>query len=250
MRNKYDHEYVSISEYLAFQTSMRRNLGLNPIERAPISQIRKWISELSSETLEALVDYRLSNSLPYPTYDPEPRGNVAELGTILQSGGSSWTVGNRGGRWGLVEAIPSAVINIAQSLMAPDQKASALLSEAWSYAFGIDKEPSFAYYSAVRAVEVYSCPLISPNDVAATLGKDINVLRNKPTDWKFVLDGEESVERLTSMLRMLWHSQSDRHGSADYRGVDIEQAKAAVLLATTLVGWLSQGHLKRASESR
>lgn len=73
-----------------------------------------------------------------------------------------------------------------------------------------------------------------------SLGKDINVLATKPEAWTFALSGDQSVERLLGAFRLLWHSQTDRHGREDYEDVGVDEAQAAVLLATAIVGWLSQ----------
>lgn len=249
VRDAYDHDYVDIGEYLRFQTALRRPLGLLPAKRATVGTLRKWISELDERTLTALVDFRLSDLYPRPSFSPEPRDSVAALKSILHAAGSSWTVGDRNGRWGLVEALPDAVMAAAQAVVSQSGNASQLLNAAWANAFGVDKRPSHAYYDAVRAVEVFSCPLISPRDRSATLGKDINVLATKPEAWKFALSGDRSVERLLGAFRMLWHSQTDRHGREDYADVGVDEAQAAVLLATAIVGWLSQGLLTRVPAS-
>lgn len=245
IRDLYDHQSVNLDEYLKFQTALRRPLGLLPGKSTTIGALRKWLAELDEGTLTALVDFRLSSSFPRPAFDAQPRDAVAAIKTILYSSNSSWTVGDRNGRWGLIEALPEAVINTSKAVVSQSGKASQLLNSAWTNAFGVDKRPSHAYFDAVRAVEVFSCPLISPRDRTATLGKDINVLSNKPEDWVFALSGDRSVERMLGALRLLWHSQTDRHGREDYEDVGVGEAQAAVLLATTIVGWLSQGLLKR-----
>lgn len=248
IRDKYDHETVDSHEYLQFQTALRQSLGLDPVKLLRVSTVRNWLAALDDATLTALVDFRLSTSSPRPSFDPQPRNQVARIKEILASSGSSWTVGDRSGRWGLVEALPEAVFDVARAVVSQSGQASGLLSSAWTNAFGVHKRPSHAYFDAVRAVEVLSCPLISPRDRAATLGKDINVISNRPDAWVFALAGKHPVESFLETLRLLWHSQTDRHGHQDYEDVGIDEAQAAVLLATTVVGWLSQGLLKRVDE--
>lgn len=248
IRDKYDHEHVDLGEYLKFQTALRRPLGLLPAKSASVGTVRKWLTELDEGTLTTLVDFRLSGAFPRPSFNPRPRDAVATMKGILHSAGAGWTVGDRNDRWGLIDALPVAVVDAARAVVSQAGKASQLLNAAWANAFGTDKRPSHAYFDAVRAVEVFSCPLISPRDHVATLGKDINVLGNKPEAWVFALSGDRSVERLIEALRLLWHSQTDRHGHKDYEDVGVDEAQAAVLLATTIVGWLSQGLLTRASE--
>jgi hypothetical protein len=41
------------------------------------------------------------------------------------------------------------------------------------------------------------------------------------------------------MLKSLYRGQRDRHGSAAYSDVTHDEAKAAVLLSVTLVGWFA-----------
>ena len=246
--DKYDHEHVNLDEYLKFQTALRRSLGLLSGKSTTTGIVRKWLAELDDGTLTALVDFRLSGTYPLPSFNPQPQREVAAMKEILYSGGSSWTVGDRNGRWGLIEALPRAVLAAAHVVVSQSGKASQLLNGAWANAFGTDKRPSHAYFDAVRAVEVFSCPLISPKDKDATLGKDINVVGNKPEAWVFALSGDRSVERLLGTLRLLWHSQTDRHGREDYEDVSVDESQAAVLLATAIVGWLSQGLLSRTSK--
>ena len=248
IRDKYDHEHVTLDEYLTFQTALRRSLGLLPGKSATTGIVRKWLTELDEGTLTALLDFRLSSAHALPSFNPQPQREVAAIKEILYSAGSSWTVGDRNGRWGLIDALPGAVLDAAQIVVSQSGKASQLLNGAWANAFGTDKRPSHAYFGAVRAVEVFSCPLISPKDKDATLGKDINVVSNKPEAWVFALSGDRSVERVLGTLRLLWHSQTDRHGREDYEDVSVDEAQAAVLLATTIVGWLSQGLLSRTSK--
>lgn len=242
--DKYDHEDAGLGEYLRFQTALRRSIGLTSGKGVTVGSLRKWLAELDEDIFTALVDFRLSSANPRPSFNQTP-GEVAAMKEILCSAGSGWTVGNRNGRWGLVEALPGAVLDIAEAVASQSGKASHLLNAAWANAFGVDKHPSHAYFDAVRAVEVFSCPLISPRDKSATLGKDINVITSKPESWVFALTGDQSVERFLGTLRLLWHSQTDRHGREDYEDVSVEEAQAAVLLATTIIGWLSQGLLSR-----
>ena len=248
IRDKYDHESINLDEYLKFQTALRQSLGLLPRKSATTGTVREWLAGLDEGALTALVDFRLSSAYPLPSFNPKPQREVAAMKEILYSAGSSWTVGDRNDRWGLIEALPGAVLDAAQVVVSQSGKASQLLNGAWSNAFGTDKRPSHAYFDAVRAVEVFSCPLISPKDKGATLGKGISVVGNKPEAWIFALSGDQSVERLLGTLRLLWHSQTDRHGREDYADVSVDEAQAAVLLATTIVGWLSQGLLKRTSQ--
>lgn len=122
------------------------------------------------------------------------------------------------------------------------------LSQAWDKAYGPDAQPTDAYVAAVRAVEILICPLVSPRSGRATLGTVIRDLRNQGGSWSFAMkhgDGADTSPKVVGVLQLLWKGQNDRHGSGDYADVSIEEAQAAVLLASTVVGWLAKGMLRR-----
>lgn len=242
--NKYESEMMHVPFLINFQNALREDLGLRSETFHRVSAVKEFLHQLDQQTLAYLVDFILSD---INTNLPSAKANSMQ--DILRSAGAGWAVGPRNGRFGLVKVLPSGVVETAEYVVSQNDQAGGLLQSAWDAAFGINKRPSHAYYDAVRAVEVLSTALISPNDRHATLGKDINVLRNTPAKWSFVLNGSKkepsSVERVLSLMQLLWHSHSDRHGREDYEDVTVEQSQAAVLLASTLVGWLSQGMLKR-----
>lgn len=240
--------YMDSSRLVEFQTARRKDLGFrNPglIERHTLAQHMRAIGEVECTYL---IDFTLSKRLARPTgYDKV----VGDMKAILRQSGAGWEVVAQGGRWRLQEYLPGAILKAADEVMSAADRSSGLLRAAWEAAFGINKRPSHAYYDAVRAVEVYSCPLISPKDTDATLGKDINVLRNSGSKFNFALRGSRSVtgvDHLVGVLQLLWHSQTDRHGRADYEDVSEVEAQAAVLLAMTVTGWLSRGALSRAQD--
>lgn len=247
MRNgRYNHEYSDLSFLRRFQTASKIYLGIKANKSARYDKLCDFLSELKDYDFVNLVHFMLSEisvnlngRLPH---------RVQSLENILASGGSSYTVGMVGGRYGLTERIPAAVADTVEEVISSSGKASELLSKAWEMAFGVNKSPSHAYSNAVKATEVFSCPLFSPKDKVATLGKDIRVLRNGEEKFHFAMQGPKnstSTQHLLSMMELLWHSQTDRHGEADYTSVTIEEAQAAVLLSSTLVGWFSKGLVTR-----
>lgn len=131
IRDRYDHQAADLSEYLKFQTALRRPLGLSAARITTVGSLRNWVAELDEYTLTALIDYRLSNCLPRPSFDPRPRNAVAAIKEILKAASSSWTVGDRNGRWGLLEALPEAVIDAAQAIVSQAGKAGEPLNSAW-----------------------------------------------------------------------------------------------------------------------
>ncbi len=247
VENRSENEYMKWSFMLEFQQAARVDLGVRAADLARVSDVLQVFRKLSETHRTWLVDFELSKmSVSRPGYaDPK---RVQDLRKILRDSGSSWTVKGVRQRYRLVEELPGAVFDIVESTLSSADKSSELLRSAWDAAFGVNPRPSHAYYDAVRSVEVISCPLISPKDLNATLGKDINVLRNSPQKWRFAMAGSKdssSVDSVLKMMQLLWHSQTDRHGRADYEDVTLEEAQAAVLLASTLVAWLAKGMLSR-----
>lgn len=229
---------------LRFQTVSKTNLS---IEGTAIngSNLQALLRAFPDHTLANLVHFVLSEvSVPLHGQNTVRTSSVED---ILSSGGSSYTVGLIQGRFGLMDRVPAAVADTVEDVISSAGKASSLLSSAWEQAFGMNKNPSHSYYDAVRAVEVLSVPIFSPNDKLGTLGKDINVLRNDQSGkFTFVMHGG-STEHVLAMMKLLWHSHTDRHGHADYAGVTAEEAQAAVLLASTLIGWFAKGMVTKAA---
>lgn len=246
---KYDHEPFQWSVIIDFQNASRQDLGFLMQNQVRTAVAMTALRKLDMKSLTHLLDFLLMAQRPVPGLRPTPPERVAALDAILQAAGAGWRVGDRGGRWGLVAAVNTGVERVVAEVVSSADRAAALLKSAWDAAFGVTPQASHAYHDAVRAVEVYSCPLFSPRDKAATLGKDIAVIRSRPEAWSFALAGSRnstSVEQLVSAMQLLWHSHTDRHGREDYEDVSIEAARAAVLLASTLVGWFSLGLVTRA----
>jgi hypothetical protein len=228
-----------------YQSARRKDFRFRDVGLVKNTTFRETLHKLGPVELTYFVDYAVSKHKSRVM-----DGYLDGLAKILRESGAGWEVVSRGDfDWRLQEVVPGGVVRIADEALSGSDRASALLITAWENAFGVARRPSHAYYDAVRAVEILSCPLISPRDQRATLGKDINVLRNSADKFEFVLPGSEpstsGVEHLVSCMQLLWHSQSDRHGRADYADVTDDQAQAAVFLAATLVGWLSRSFLRR-----
>lgn len=239
---------IPMSSFVEFQTASHMDVGVRSSERQPPHTVRAFLHARTDRELIFYIDFALSRFAIDHVRAPQ---RVSALNSILQRSGSNWTVGDRRGRYGLVERVPSGVANAVESVMSKQDLASSKLREAWDQAYGVNPSPSHAYQDAVKAVEILSTALISPKDRNATLGKDINVLSTAGRKWQFVMAGSDksySVEPLVSIMRLLWHSHLDRHGKQDYKDVTADEAKAAVLLASTLVGWLSQGALRRVED--
>lgn len=177
---------------------------------------------------------------------------VRELDEYFIDAGSAYRVA--ADRSGLELRLDDTVTLAAEQTAAvagPD--AGALLAEAWRRTYGLHPDPTTGYRDAVRAVEEVVCPLVLPNDGAATLGKVIAHLRQGGHRWTFVLvdrDGQGTVEPLVTMLDRIWTGQVSRHaGGENSRDQTPAEAQAAVHLAVTLVQLLGAGALTRRSTS-
>lgn len=226
-----------------FQTASKQHLGVPTGKSTYFRHLADFLRELPTNTFANLLDYMLS-TIPVSGY-----GNVlSALERILSTGGSSWKVGTRGGRNGLVARMPSSVVDVVAQVTSSSDRAGNKLAQAWDKAYGPDAQPSDAYVAAVRAVEILICPLVSPRNDRATLGTVIRDLRAQSGSWRFAMkhgDGTDTAGEVVALLQLLWKAQNDRHGSGTYADVTLEEAQAAVLLSSTLVGWLSKGMLQR-----
>ena len=178
-----------------------------------------------------------------------------ELDHILLSGHAAWTISEpEGGRRRIVRRLPEGVAESVRDVASKSDLAGRHLTKAWNNAYGLEADPSVAYSSAIKAVETLACPMILPASPTATLGTAIRTLDDQhntstKSTWTFTIenpkDAAESVNSVISMMKLLWHGQVDRHGSdaSVFKDATIDQARAAVLLAATLVGWLNDGYL-------
>ncbi len=181
--------------------------------------------------------------------------NRAELRTLLSDGGSVWTV-SQDEPWQLERRVSPELAEVRSLAQAGDDPAATHIRNAWGAAFGRAPDGSAAYRSAVAAVEAALKPLVSPNDATATLGKMIGEMKANPGPYQVLLhrtsppgNSDDPVGAVRGMLELLWHSQTDRHGTDDRAvppSVSIEEARAAVALATLVVHWVKSGVLTSA----
>ncbi|MCS5511666.1 hypothetical protein NY537_02770 [Curtobacterium flaccumfaciens pv. betae] len=197
---------------------------------------RFW-ADLDDATILRLVDY-----LVYRW-----RGNAAvvkRLATLLNEGGSAWTVGIRGAFTGLQRRVNEAVAEAAERAMASGSS-GARLAEAWNQAFGLQPNPSVAYSIAIKAVEEAAIPVVQPKHGKATLGTVIGQMKGDG-DWGLPFDGS-SGSTVLSLCAELWNGQTDRHGSNGSAPPTAEAAEAAVIMAVSLVQWFTSGAIARRS---
>lgn len=202
-----------------------------------------------SKDLLGLVQYLL--------YAARDDAGVNDLETLLWRGHSIWTVSKAAPTepYRIVRRLPNGVAEAVREVASKSDLAGQHLTKAWNNAYGLDNDASVAYSSAIKAVETLACPLIEPKSARSTLGTALAALKSQhdspKSTWEFTIENpqkaDESVNTVVSMMKLLWHGQVDRHGSgpAVFQDATIEQARAAVLLAATLVGWLSAEYLVR-----
>jgi hypothetical protein len=167
--------------------------------------------------------------------------NGFDLNPILEAGGSVWTatVGD-----GLRRRVDPTATNAYDSATRDTDDASRELTEAWTRAYGRKPDASDAWDHAIKAVEAILIPIVVPKQDKPQLGHVLGALDRQGQLWRLGLpgaDNDHSVAPLVAMLRLLWPNP-DRHGApASSRAPSIEQARAVVQLAVTIVQWGRNG---------
>jgi hypothetical protein len=176
-----------------------------------------------------------------------PRRRAFEVDRILEAGNSVWTAEFEEGLFRRVEATATEAFEQAIS---PGDQASAHLHEAWLNAYGRHPDPSDAWDHAIKAVETVLTAIVEPSNSQATLGGGIGILRSQSSKWKLELRGrgrDQSVEPLVKMLELVW-VDPNRHGSSNPEApATIEEARALVHLAVTIVQWGRDGLIVKGS---
>jgi len=182
---------------------------------------------------------------------PSRAGALEELSRMLLQSGAVYEVRTRQGKPGLLRRVPEGVQAAAEAAF-QKPNAGKRLGTAWEDAFGVNPNPSKAYWFAVKAVEDASAPVVIPNDSSPTLGK---VISRMEQGGQFNLPNLREDSRASThdvvlgMMRMLWVGQYDRHGGLPQSplpdDVTQKEAESAVLLAVTLVGWFESGHIQQ-----
>ncbi len=207
-----------------------------PMQLALRTVIPSYFSQISVELYLDVIDYLLHHARV-------PEYRIGDLERVLSDGGSAWRATPRG----LEGRVDETLQGIAESVFATDSRPADYLRSAWHKAWGREPDPTGAYREAVRAVEAAFAPTVSPNNGRPTLGTIIADINNKPSKFSVRLQADTpnaNVERIVGMLRMLWKSQLDRHGTADESvplNVTLDEARDALALATTLVHLAQQG---------
>jgi hypothetical protein len=231
--------YVQSQRFVEFQNDAHMDIGFKSgglLEWRP--NVLNRLRSLDDATFTNLLDHRLSVSY-FPNSDIHP------LERILSNGGSAWTVI----RWNrskarLTARVPAGVRSAVSGVLSASDVASRKLQEAWVDAYGAGPRASAAYSHAVVAVETAALSIIPTGHPEPTLGNVISVLESSNPKWRLILrdnDKAPSAKSLAMMLRTLWRGHESRHGRPDYEDATLEEARAAVILAATLVQWFTSG---------
>lgn len=237
---------------LRFMDSVSPNWPGGRTVEATAHEWRDGLMEFDTEALLDFFDYALGEI----RVDTPLKSSVIDIDRKLLNAHSIYGVGEIDDCYRLIERVDPAVQAAVKEVVETSGTAGQLLGRAWGKVYGRHKDAPGAYSNAIKAVETLACPFILPTNPKATLGTAIKALddqHNKSTKstWEFAIenpsDATESVNAVISMMKLLWHGQTDRHGSAPavFQDATIDQARAAVLLAATLVGWLNDGYLEK-----
>lgn len=236
--------FVSTEFLINFQNASRIDIGFQSNRYLNWNdQLLPYLREIDDAIFTNLLDY-LASSTPF-----EP-GTEHPLERILSEGGSAWTIM----RWNdiyarLTRRVPEGVTEAFHDVLNATDAASRKLQEAWLDAYGPDPRASVAYSNAVVAVETAALTVIPVNKQDATLANLFSILEAEKPKWQLVLrdsDKAPGAKSLAAMLRTLWRGHQSRHGRPDYTDATLEEARAAVVLAATLVQWFTSGVIKPA----
>lgn len=187
-----------------------------------------------------ILDYALYN---VRWGDPTPG---QELARYLDLYRSKYAVVQGDGKSRIGHRVPEGLEETMQeAINAADATAGKLLAQAWEYAFGLDGKAEEAMDKAVKAVERAATPIVCPNDLAPSLGKAANVVKQQG-NWVLGLRSNDKAfpsVTLHQMMETLWHGQHYRHVDKNSIPPTIEQARIHVMLAATLVGWFASGQI-------
>lgn len=236
--------FVSTEFLINFQNASRVDIGFQSNRYLNWNdQLLPYLREIDDAIFANLLDY-LASSTPFQPGTEHP------LEYILSEGGSAWTII----RWNdtyarLTRRVPEGVTEAFHNVLNATDVASRKLQEAWLDAYGPDPRASVAYSNAVVAVETAALTVIPVNKQDATLANLFSILEAEKPKWQLVLrDSGKSpgAKSLAVMLRTLWRGHQSRHGRPDYTDATLEEARAAVVLAATLVQWFTSGVIKPA----
>lgn len=161
-------------------------------------------------------------------------GNSGNLDTALTTGGSVWSVAERG----LERRVSDAEQEAKKAAVAPADAAADELSAAWRLAFGVRPDPSDAWDHAIKALEALLIPIVVPKQANPTLGHVVGVMKADPAKWTVDLETNGDLtdgETLLGLLQLVW-ANPDRHGNVNSRVPTQAEAEKVVKIAVLTFG--------------
>lgn len=244
------HGNVKPNLFVKFQNASRTFIGFKGDDSAYLgwnNTVLPHLRKLDDETYTNLLDFAASEG-------HFPAGSTHPLERILSDGGSAWTLT----RWQktharLTKRVSDGVRSSMTEVLNATDVASRKLQEAWLDAYGTNPRASVAYSHAVVAVETAALSVIPTVAPEPTLANLFSVLEADTATWRLVFRDNQKApggKALAAMLRTLWRGHESRHGRPDYSDATLEEARAAVVLAGTLVQWFTSGVVRPVSASR
>ena len=173
-------------------------------------------------------------------------GEVEKLKSTLFLAGSGWQVTESAD--GLEQVVDETVQSSVKAAIAESQgSASVHLANAWAETYSRAKNPTHAHGEMIRAVESAARPVVTPNDLTATLGKIIGQMESQSA--LYTTDGasaaNDGVGGTIAMMKMLWQQQTDRHGANPTIPATQERVEFLLPIAAALVHAFSTGAVRR-----
>jgi len=229
---------------IRFQLEVQEDFGFESTE-VYFDEVKDFLQECDDNTFINFLDYVLVHGDYGEENAPQSEeSDIEYLEQVLSDSGSKWSVTRVGEQFRVTERVPEGVLASVEEALAGADAAAQKLQEAWLDAFGTSPRASIAYYTAVVAVENAAFAVIPVKKTEPTLADLFSLLEADSPKWKLILrdnDRAPGGKALAQMLRTLWRGHDSRHGASEYEDVTIEQARAAVMLAATLVWWFRSG---------
>jgi len=231
--------YVYSHKFVDFQNASRTDLGFQAHSLLNWDNtVLPFLRKIDNANFTNLLDYFASTG-------HFGQGQAHALERPLSDGGSAWTIVRWNGTHArLAKRVPEGVQEAVRGALAATDAASQKLQEAWLDAYGTSPRASVAYNHAVVAVEIAALSVIPTKLPEPTLANVFSILEADTPTWRLVFrdnDKAPGAKSLAVMLRTLWRGHESRHGRPDYADATLEEARAAVILAATLVQWFTSG---------
>jgi hypothetical protein len=233
-----DHDGMYSHRFVDFQNAIRTDLGFTAdLYMSWSGSVMPRLRKMDDKTFTNLLDFLAADHFL-------PQGKQHPLESILSEGGSAWTVVRSQSSARLAKRVPDGVLESVRGVLTAKDAASLKLQEAWLDAHGTNPRASVAYNHAVVAVEIAALSVIPTKLPEPTLASVFSILEAETPTWRLALrdsDKAPGAKSLATMLRTLWRGHESRHGRPDYADATLDEARAAVMLAATLVQWFTSG---------